>query len=166
MNDPLFSGILRSPDCTCLFLESVDEDELTQEGKLPYGDIVKHPLCFRDIVSALLHDFNATDNSIECSNGMLPFGTILSDWNMWKGMELLQAIDLVFLNSLAYGKANDGVSKSSVRSQTNKLRKVLWAGIKQVIDDHMSSADVEERRRCTPTRRGESSGFVVRKSAA
>lgn len=162
----LFSGILRSPDCTCLFLESVDEDELTQEGKLPYGDIVKHPLCFRDIVSALLHDFNATDNSIECSNGMLPFGTILSDWNMWKGMELLQAIDLVFLNSLAYGKANDGVSKSSARSQTNKLRKVLWAGIKQVIDDHMSSADVEERRRCTPTRRGESSGFVVRKSAA
>eukprot|EP00751_Fragilariopsis_kerguelensis_P049489 CAMPEP_0171029902 /NCGR_PEP_ID=MMETSP0736-20130129/36707_1 /TAXON_ID=186038 /ORGANISM="Fragilariopsis kerguelensis, Strain L26-C5" /LENGTH=473 /DNA_ID=CAMNT_0011471823 /DNA_START=1032 /DNA_END=2449 /DNA_ORIENTATION=- len=149
----LFSEILRSSDY---------EDELIQEGKLPYTEIVKHPLCFRDIVSALLQDFNAADNSIECSNGMLPFGTTLSDWNMWKGMELLQAIDLVLLNSLAYGKANDGVGKSTIRSRTNKLRKVLWAGIKQVIDDHMTSADAEERRLCTPTRRGESSGFVVR----
>jgi len=161
----LFSDILRSSDCTSLFLESVDEDELIQEGKLPYTEIVKHPLCFRDIVSALLQDFNAADNSIECSNGMLPFGTTLSDWNMWKGMELLQAIDLVLLNSLAYGKANDGVGKSTIRSRTNKLRKVLWAGIKQVIDDHMTSADAEERRICTPTRRGESSGFVVRKGS-
>jgi len=161
----LFSEILRSSDCTSLFLESVDEDELIQEGKLPYTEIVKHPLCFRDIVSALLQDFNAADNSIECSNGMLPFGTTLSDWNMWKGMELLQAIDLVLLNSLAYGKANDGVGKSTIRSRTNKLRKVLWAGIKQVIDDHMTSADAEERRLCTPTRRGESSGFVVRKGS-
>jgi len=161
----LFSEILRSPDCTSLFLESIVEDELVQEGKLPYSEIVKHPLCFRDIVSALLQDFNAVDNSIECSNGMLPFGTTLSDWNMWKGMELLQAIDLVFLNSLAYGKANDRAGKSTTRSRTNKLRKVLWAGIKQVIDDHVTSADAEERRRCTPTRRGESSGFVVRKGS-
>jgi hypothetical protein len=162
----LFSEILRSPDCTSLLLESVDEDELIQMGKLPYTEIVKHPLCFRDIVSALLQDFNATDNSIECSNGVLPFGTTLSDWNMWKGLELLQSVDLVLLNALAYGKANEGAAKSNARSRTNKLRKVLWAGIKQVIDDHMSSADAEERRRCTPTRRGESSGFVVRKGSA
>jgi len=162
----LFSEILRSPDCTNFVLESVDEDELIQMGKLPYTEIVKHPLSFRDIVSALLQDFNATDNSIECSNGLLPFGTTLSDWNMWKGLELLQAVDLVLLNSLAYGKANEGASKSNARSRTNKLRKVLWAGIKQVVDDHMSSADAEGRRRCTPTRRGESSGFVVRKGSA
>ena len=161
----LFSEILRAPECPTMFLESIDEDELIQEGKLPYTDIVKHPLCFRDIVSALLQDFNRVDNSIECSNGTLPFGTTLHDWNMWKGRELLQAIDLVFLNSLAYGKANDGGGKSSMRSRTNKLRKVLWAGIKEVIDDSISESDAEERRRCTPTRRGESSGFVVRKGS-
>ena len=161
----LFSEILRNADCTSIYLESVDEDELIQGGNLPYTEIVKHPLCFRDIVCALLQDFNAVDNSIECSNGVLPFGTTLQDWNMWKGMELLQAIDLVFLNSLAYGKANDGTAGTSTndRSRTNKLRKLLWAGIKEVIDGSMASSDAEERRQCTPTRRGESSGFVVRK---
>jgi len=161
----LFSEILRAPDCTSMFLESIDEDELIQEGKLPYTEIVKHPLCFRDIASALLQDFNRVQNSIECSNGILPCGTMLQDWNMWKGMELLQAIDLVFLNSLAYGKANDGFGKTNVRSRTNKLRKLFWTGIKDVIDDTLSSCDAEERRKCTPTRRGESSGFVVKKDS-
>jgi hypothetical protein len=162
----LFSDILRAPDCTTMFLESVDEDELIQEGKLPYAEIVKHPLCFRDIASALLQEFNKVDNSIECSNGILPNGTTLKDWNMWKGRELLQAIDLVFLNSLAYGKANDGAGKTNKRSRTNKLRKVFWAGIKDVIDDSLPESDADERRRCTPTRRGESSGFVVKKGSS
>jgi len=159
----LFGEILRSPDCTSMFVESVDEDDFLQDGKLPYIEIVKHPLCFRDIASALLQDFNKVNNSIECNNGILPFGTTLQDWNMWKGMELLQAIDLVFLNSLAYGKVKDGDERTNTRSRTNKLRKFFWAGIKEVIDDTLSSCDADERRRCTPTRRGESSGFVVRK---
>jgi len=159
----LFSEVLRSPDCTSMYLESVDEEELMQEGKLPYTEIVKHPLCFRDIVAALLQDYNRIDNSIECSSGVLPCLTTLDDWNMWKGRELLQAIDLVFLNSLAYGKANDESGKSNIRSRTNKLRKVLWAGIKEVVDETLSSCDIEERRKVTPTRRGESSGFVVKK---
>lgn len=159
----LFSEVLRSPDCTSMYLESVDEEELIQEGKLPYTEIVKHPLCFRDIVAALLQDYNRIDNSIECSSGVLPCLTTLDDWNMWKGRELLQAIDLVFLNSLAYGKANDDSGKSNIRSRTNKLRKVLWAGIKDVVDETLSSCDIEERRKVTPTRRGESSGFVVKK---
>jgi len=162
----LFSEILRAPECTSMFLESVDDNELIQEGKLPFIEVVKHPLCLRDIASALLRDFNAVDNSIECSNGILPFGTTLPDWNMWKGIELLQAIDLVFLNSLAYWKVNDEGGKSNTRSRTNRLRKLLWAGIKEVIDDSLSPSDADERRRCTPTRRGESSGFVVRKGSS
>mmetsp|Transcript_9076 Transcript_9076/g.22218 ORF Transcript_9076/g.22218 Transcript_9076/m.22218 type:complete len:878 (-) Transcript_9076:269-2902(-) len=161
----LFSQILRAPDCSSMYLESIDDNELIQEGKLPYTEIVRHPLCFRDIASSLLQDFNRVDNSIECSSGILPFGTTLPDWNMWKGNELLQAIDLVFLNSLAYGKANDGAGKSNTRSRTNKLRKLLWAGIKGVIDDSLTSSDADERRKCTPKRRGESSGFVVRKGS-
>jgi len=162
----LFSEILRSPECSGLFLDSIDEDELIQEGKLPYSEIVKHPLCFRDICAALLQDFNRINNSIACSDGVLPCGTTLSDWNMWNGMALLQAIDLVFLNSLAYGKANDGGGKSNTRSKTNKLRKVLWAGIREVIDASLGNdGSSEERRKCTPTRRGESSGFVVHKES-
>eukprot|EP00536_Pseudo-nitzschia_multiseries_P005451 jgi/Psemu1/303373/fgenesh1_kg.102_\ len=160
----LFSEILRSPESSGLFLESIDEDELVHQGNLPYSDIVKHPLCFRDICASLLQDFNRVDNSIACSDGILPCGTTLSDWNMWNGMHLLQAIDLVFLNSLAYGKANDASSKSNARSKTNKLRKVLWAGIKEVIDASLGiNGSQEERRKCTPTKRGESSGFVVHK---
>jgi len=161
----LFCEILRSPDCTNAYLESVDEDELIQEGKLPYTEIVKHPLSFRDICSSIFADYSIVDKSIQSSSGILPLETTLEDWNMWKGKELLQAIDLVLLNSLAYGKANDGGGKSSTRSRTNKLRKLLWAGIKEVIDETLPSCGVEEKRRHTPTRRGESSGFVVKKGS-
>jgi len=161
----LFSEMLRSPQCSGLFLESVDQGELLQEEMIPYTRIVKHPLCFRDICSALLQDINQSDSNISCSNGVLPSETTLVKWNMWRGMELLQAIDLVFLNSLAYGKANEGVSKSNTRSTTNKFRKLLWAGIREVIDASIgSNGSVEERRKNTPTRRGESSGFVVHKA--
>ena len=162
----LFCAILRSPDCTNAYLESVDEEELVQEGKLPYTEIVKHPISFRDIAASLFHDFNMIENNIKCNDGILPYETTLEDWNMWKGRELLQSIDLVLLNSLAYGKANDGGGKSSTRSRTNKLRKMLWAGIKDVVDETLSSCDAEEKRRCTPTRRGESSGFVVKKGSS
>ncbi len=161
----LFCEILRSPDCTNAYLESVDEDELIQEGKLPYTEIVKHPLCFRDICWSLFEDYNVVDKSIKSSSGNLPFEAALEDWNMWKGKELLQAIDLVLLNSLAYGKANDGGGKSSTRSRTNKLRKLLWAGIKDAIDQTLVNFGVEAKRRHTPTRRGESSGFVVKKGS-
>lgn len=161
----LFCDILRNPDCTEAYLEMADEDELVHEGKLPYTEIVRHPLCFRDIAAALFQDYSMLENDIRCSNGILPLETTLQDWNMWKGKDLLQAIDLVFLNSLAYGKANDGPERTSMRSRTNKLRKLLWAGIKDVIDDNLLSNDPEERRRCTPTRRGESSGFVVKKGS-
>ena len=159
----LFCDILRSPDCMDAYLESVNEDELIQEGKLPYAEIVRHPLCFRDIVTSLFEDYNMIENNIKCSDGNLPYETMLQDWNMWEGKDLLQAIDLVFLNSLAYGKANDGGERTDMRSRTNKLRKLLWAGIKDIVDDTMPTSGVEERRRCTPTRRGESSGFVVKK---
>ena len=161
----LFCDILRNPDCTEAYLETADEDELIQEGKLPYTEIVRHPLSFRDIAGCLFEDYNMLENDIKCSNGTLPHEAGLYKWNMWKGKDLLQAIDLVLLNSLAYGKANDGPDRTSMRSRTNKLRKLLWAGIKDVIDDNLLSNDPEERKKCTPTRRGESSGFVVKKGS-
>lgn len=157
----MFSDMLRDPDASIHFLDSIGEDQLLQEGKPPYTSVIKHPLCFRDIVNALLEDFSSADNTLTGNNGLLTEGT-LSSWNMYNGKELLQAIDLVFLNFLAYEKGAGGGGKSSTRSLTNKLRKKLWENIKQIIDD--GTADAEERKKLTPTRRGEGSGFVVQKS--
>ena len=77
---------------------------------------------------------------------------------MWIGKDLLQAIDLVFLNSLAYGNAlNQG--RSQHRSFTNQLRKKFWNGISEILD----KIDLESRKQSMPTRRAEKSGFVVYK---
>jgi hypothetical protein len=151
----LFSQILRTPDSTN-FLDPVDENDFPA-----YSQVVKHPLCLRDIVSALLEESDDTENSIVGSTGILP-SRGLASWNMWHGKDLLQAIDLVFLNSLGYGKAAQE-GRSNNRSKTNKLRKILWEGIKSMIDVHAGDMDQEERRRCTPTRRGDTSGFVIYK---
>jgi hypothetical protein len=152
----LFSDILRTPEST-QYLERVNESELIQMGNPPYSKIIRHPLCFRDITTSLFEE----NEEMTGNTGKLPTQG-LSAWNMWRGNDLLQAIDLVFLNSLAYGKAVDE-GRSNNRSNTNKLRKLLWAGIKKVIDSSVSAYDSEQRKKCTPTRRGESSGFVVHK---
>mmetsp|Transcript_31641 Transcript_31641/g.46687 ORF Transcript_31641/g.46687 Transcript_31641/m.46687 type:complete len:232 (+) Transcript_31641:1557-2252(+) len=119
--------------------------------KPSFSSMIKHPICKRDIVAALIGDGN------EGGDGKLPLEGLCS-WNMWRGMDLLQAMDLVFLNNLAY----NGKEKTKDRSTTNKLRRSLWDGINGVISEHFGS-DIEQRRRCMPTRRGETSGFVVRK---
>jgi len=154
----LFSELLRTPD-SGLYLERPDDNRYPQ-----YSRVIKHPLCFRDIVNSLMEESDDMDKHVTGSDsgGVLPVQG-LSSWNMWRGNDLLQAIDLVFLNSLAYGKfTNNAISNS--RSKTNKLRKLFWSGIKNVIDSHIGMSDAEQRRRCTPTRRGESSGFVVHKN--
>ena len=159
----MFSDILRDPDTSAHFLDNVEDHVLENQGKPPVSSIVKHPLCFREIVNALLADFSSVANTIAGNDGRFS-DRKLSSWNMWNGKELLQAIDLVYLNFLAYEKATDADGKSSKRSMTNKLRKNLWANIKTIIDEEMEGDDPDEKKRCTPTRRGESSGFVVLKS--
>ena len=159
----LFSELLRTPDST-LYMERVDEEGLIRMGQIPYSGVVRHPLCFRDIVTSLLEETDEMDKNVKGSesNGVLPV-VGLSSWNMWRGNDLLQAIDLVFLNSLAYEKVSNG--RASTRSNTNKLRKLFWGGIKRVIDSHLGTMDSERRRLCTPTRRGDTSGFVVFKDS-
>jgi hypothetical protein len=157
----LFAEVLRSP-CASTYVEKVEDKE--------YAQIIKHPLCLREIFAALLEDDDGSNNFDE-DNCALTRGSSegrllnqgLATWNLWKGLDLLQAIDLVFVNSLAHGKALDE-GRSSRRSQTNKIRKVFWDGIKQVIDESVANADPEMKKKCTPTRRGESSGFVVHKT--
>ena len=156
----LFVTVLQSPDASH-FVERPDEDSIIKNGGTPYSSVIKNPLCFRDIIAALIENEEESTPIPTSSTGKLP-ARGLAKWNMWRGMDLLQAIDLCLLNSLAYGKAiNEG--RSSHRSATNKLRKVLWNGISEIVTAH-AGTDPDRRRECTPIRRSETSGFVIKKS--
>ncbi|GAX17833.1 hypothetical protein FisN_18Hh033 [Fistulifera solaris] len=152
----LFALILRQPEAIH-FVDNVNEDALVDSGHRLFSHVVKHPLCFRDIQAALIQNDSQSESSVPRTNN----GKLLSpsQWNMWKGSELLQAIDLIFLNSLAYGQAL-GEGKSQHRSKVNKLRKTLWNGIHAILQ---AECDAAARRLHTPTRRSEDSGFVVYK---
>lgn len=128
------------------FLEPIDEERLMIAGGPPYCGVVRNPLCFFDIVQALHGNGELAIKNLAC-------------WNMWRGIDLLEAIDLVFLNSLAY----NGKERTKERSNTNALRKILWQGIDTTVSEMYSQLDDKKRRDCTPTRRGELSGFVILK---
>lgn len=157
----LFGSILRRTE-TPHFMERVNDDRLA--GTLGtdvsrYSHIVKNPIGFKDIAAALLVDPEMEGNA-QYGNGRLP-GNNLATWNMWKGVDLLQAMDLVLLNSLAFGKVS-GEGRSRHRARTNELRKFLWTRIQEIITNHVG-ADSDLRRQYTPTRRSENSGFVIYK---
>ena len=149
----LLISTMRSQEAVGL-LDPVDEAELRMLGLPEFSSIIKHPLCLRDIAQALITN---TGDVNSLGNGKLSLKG-LSCWNMWRGMDLLQALDLVLLNNLAY----NGKNKTRTRSATNRLRRVLWDGINGIVTSFVGD-DLEKRREFTPTRRGESSGFVVRK---
>jgi hypothetical protein len=153
-----FSALLKDPDSKALLVDPTD----VQKSKR-YLSIVKHPLCFRDIVVALVAHFDAIDMTVLGNPGSL-HSKSLSSWNMWRGDDLVMAIDLVFLNALAYDKATDG-SKTNIRSRINRVRKILWAGVRDVIERYSPGSDAETKKKMHPTRRSESSGFVMHKSS-
>lgn len=148
----LFANLLRKPGAS-FFLEPVDDEQLMQMGYHPlYCHVVKHPVSFCEIAGALLgHDLKlgVGNNGSLCTDS-------LSSLNMWNGRDLLQTIDLVFLNDMAFADALK-LGKSPHRSMTNLLRKFLWSGIA----DFMSSLDPVRRKQNHPVRRSEKSGFVV-----
>lgn len=163
----IFSEVLRQPDAVH-FVEPIPTDDLdiinraNNPDRPSYTSVVKNPLCFSDIVATLIDLDHMDQEHSGCYrwfNGILPRRG-LSQWNMWRGLDLLQAVDLVFLNSLAYGKLS-GEGRSRHRSRTNDLRKQMWTQIQEVVSNHVS--DPEQRRHSTPTRRSETSGFVVYK---
>lgn len=158
----IFSDVLRQPDAIH-FVGAINDYELVKAGHPPYGSVVKHPLCFNEILTSLV-DLDHMDD--EHSGGYRWFNGILSrrglsQWNMWRGSALIQAIDLVFLNSLAYSKSC-GEGRSRHRSRTNGLRKHFWDQIYDTVGAYCDDAD--QRRKSTPTRRSEGSGFVVYKA--
>jgi hypothetical protein len=160
----IFSNLLSDQDAIDYLLDPVDLPSLENDpAKDSYMSIVKHPLCFRDIVVALVAHFDAAEMTVVGNSGNLETPT-LSSWNMWRGDDLLMAIDLVFLNALAYDKATEG-TKTNMRSRINRLRKSLWTGIRDIIEQFSPGSDAETKKKLHPTRRSESSGFVVHKLA-
>lgn len=161
----LFSTILKEPESSEFLIDRhpPEVEGLELDSKPPYLSVIKHPLSFRDIVSALVNHFDSDELMLVGNSGTLPTDS-LTTWNMWHGHEFLMAVDLVFLNTLAYDKACFG-GKSNLRSRINKLRKTLWAGIKDIVESLAPTSDAETRRKLNPTRRSESSGFVAHKLA-
>lgn len=156
----LLSQLLRMPE-SVHFLDPVDIND-PKHVHPPYLSVIKNPICLRDIVSSLIPD---TFNCLEFESGR--DGILnqdgLSFWNMWCGQDLLQAVDLVFLNSLAYGKIGEG-GRSSQRTETNRLRKKLWSGLHEIITDQVgTNKDLQKQH--APTKRGETSGFVIHKNS-
>ena len=160
----LFSTLLKEQDAVDLLVDPINVQLLDQDLEKPsYMSIIRHPICFRDIVTALVVHFDSVEMTVVGNSGSLETKS-LSNWNMWRGNDILMAVDLVFLNTLAYAKAIEG-SKTETRSRINKMRKMLWTGIKDIIERLSPSSDEEAKKRLNPTRRSESSGFVVHKLA-
>jgi hypothetical protein len=138
----LFATILREKEALW-YLEPVNEEELEQVGRPPYRSIVKNPLSFKCIIRAL----KRSEKTKSDRDGMLR-GTDLK-FNVRHGRDLLQAIDVVFLNALAY----NGKEWNDIRRDTLKLRRMFWDRIR---------VQAQDDPRQVPTRRGETSGFIVK----
>ncbi|KAL3803311.1 hypothetical protein ACHAW5_009771 [Stephanodiscus triporus] len=126
----LFRSILQNPT-SHRFLEPVNESLLFMMGFPPYTSIIKHPLCFHEIVCALSRSDDAVKYphlTMRLSNGKLAVPNVgeLQCWNMWNGLHLIEAIDLVLLNSLAY---NFNEESKQLQSETESLRDSLWEGV-------------------------------------
>ena len=74
-------------------------------------------------------------------------------------MDVLLALDLVVVNRLAF----IGKQKTIQRSNTNRLRRFLWDGLSEILDERFGSHQTELKKPYIPIRRGEASGFVIRK---
>ncbi|KAL7541348.1 hypothetical protein ACHAXR_010838 [Thalassiosira sp. AJA248-18] len=173
----LFRTILQNPTST-RFLEPTNESHLFMIGMPAYSSIVRHPLlCFHEIVSALSRSDDAVKYphlTMRLANGKLLTSTMNSSssdddcdefqhWNMWNGLHLIEAIDLVLLNSLAYNnnKVNGdyGESKTSqLIVETESLRNVLWDGVNGILKERLQP---HERREHMPQRRSANSNFVT-----
>ena len=157
----LVADVLRRPESSH-YLDAVLEDELARVSRTPYSYVIRHPLCFRDVCGALLGENLVVSAG---NNGKLPTAANLQNWNMWKGTDLLMAVDLILINSLAYEKVALGQQhvKSPFRTWINSTRKLLWHGITEIVQPQACTP--ETKRQCMPIRRSATSGFVVHKIA-
>lgn len=157
---------IREPNAI-YFINPMEQEKIQAKGGLSYASVIKHPICFMDIASGLLmypgnDEDDGTEDAVPMLNrsGKLP-NSDLNQWNMWRGLELIQAIDLVFLNALAYGKVV-GESRSKFRLSVSKMRKSLWKGVQDIVNAEVSK-DSSLRKAYLPTKRSDNSGFIVYK---
>ena len=135
----VFRLILFDPSC-CRHLNAVEQTKDYQGSLRDYHLIVRTSLCFQDIIEALLlDDHSSVRGKLEPEH--------LSSWNMYNARDLVQAIDLVFLNALCF----EGKKQTSARIEVKRLRKFLW--------DKILSRGGSYKI----TKRSETSGFVMRK---
>lgn len=135
----LFSSLLMSREAVDL-VDPVDEARLILEDLPAYRSVVRNPLCFRTIVDAM--------GPGAAHQGLLP--GIEEKLSVWRGRDLIQAIDLVFLNTLCY----NGKAKTQRRYDCLKLRRMFWKELEsRVMRDQMKDH--------LPMKRGETSGYVM-----
>jgi len=123
-------------------VNSADKTEEYQKTIAVYDSLVRTSLCFSDIVEVLT-DGGHVKVKKKTRGKLKP--KHLSAWNMFNARDLVQAIDLVFLNSLCY----EGKSTTSARIETKRLRKLLWDNI------------ILRGGPAKITKRSETSGFVT-----
>lgn len=105
-----------------------------------YYATIRNPIGFRHIVKALVES-STTQGKLH--NNILP------KWNLFDGKTLVEATDLVLLNTLAFiGKQDNSV----LRKEIKKLRKVFWKAIRD--------AGCNEKKQM-PIRRTENSQFLL-----
>ena len=155
----LLSQILRHPNVG-VFVNPIQDEWLKRDGYPPFSKRVEHPISLSQVVNALATN-PAEIPSIVCNDGSLPIET-LSSWNMWRGKDLIMAVDLVFLNFLGYSYLL-GEERTEIRSDANKMRLILWNGVDSIID--RCRGDELWRYDVMPVKRKFTSGFVISKSS-
>eukprot|EP00563_Minutocellus_polymorphus_P002623 CAMPEP_0181048144 /NCGR_PEP_ID=MMETSP1070-20121207/15273_1 /TAXON_ID=265543 /ORGANISM="Minutocellus polymorphus, Strain NH13" /LENGTH=970 /DNA_ID=CAMNT_0023126897 /DNA_START=242 /DNA_END=3152 /DNA_ORIENTATION=+ len=98
-------------------INPADETALFLAGLPSYSSIIRHPVCFADIVEALATPKSA--GSHLWGDGKV---SSLPKRNLWQGKDLLEAIDMVMLNALAYFGDQDNDKKATAQ----KLRTYFW----------------------------------------
>ena len=122
-----------------------------------YNNLIKNPLCFHDIVNAISSNQPPGisvnhGTELKREKGQLKSSN-LCHWNMFIGNHLIQAIDLVFLNVLAFS----GNKNTSIRNDTKRLRATFWEQIRR---------QAAFEKKLFPTKRRHTSGFVVNKTVS
>jgi len=130
----LLAALIRNPAASMMTEPTIQNSN--DDFKL---NIMK-PLCFRDIANALLCTTTAYKGKLMVS----------LHWNMFNGRDLLEATDLVLLNSLVFYSRN---KSSALRPVIIQLRKRFWEDIRSRARDRANM----------PMKRGEKSGYVVSK---
>lgn len=159
-NNPNFACILGWFSALLRDERSIHMIDPVESTKYPdYTDIIINPLCFRDIYNSIIYSYNSgVSSNANNVNGGSSIRSYLSpaflndtnlSWDMWDGLDLLQALDLVLLNYLAYfGRKNN-----TYRNGVVEMRESFWSDIVTKVGARNQDQ--------IPKKRSETSSFVT-----